>query len=63
MEVMREDSIENDKKQQYREEEIIISRYLETSPFNAPSNGNLLYTACVGVNDGYNPVILRIELI
>lgn len=45
--------MENDKKQQYSEEETIRQRYLKTSPFNT-INSNLQYTACVGINGGYN---------
>ncbi|URZ16709.1 hypothetical protein [Clostridium felsineum] len=45
--------MENDKKQQYSEEEIIRQRYLKTSPFNK-INSNIKYTACVGTNGGYN---------
>ncbi|MBX4261944.1 hypothetical protein KTC96_11405 [Clostridium estertheticum] len=45
--------MENDKKQQYSEEEITRQRYLKMSPFNAINN-NIQYTACVGINGGYN---------
>lgn len=45
--------MENNEKQQHCEEEIIRQRYLETSPFNT-INSNILYTACVGTNGGYN---------
>jgi hypothetical protein len=45
--------MENDKKQQYSEEEIIRQHYLKTSPFNT-INSNFQYTACVGTNGGYN---------
>lgn len=45
--------MENDKKQQYSEEEIIRQYYLKTSPFNT-INSNIKYTACVGANGGYD---------
>jgi hypothetical protein len=46
--------MENNKKEQYSEEDIIRRRYLKMSPFNTKNNSNLQYTACVGINGGYD---------
>ena len=48
------EGMENDEKQQYSKEEIIRHRYLKMSPFNTTNTCNLQYTACVGINGGYN---------
>lgn len=46
--------MENDENAQYDDEEIIRRRYLKTSPFNTTNSDNLQYTACVGINGGYD---------